>query len=333
VAEYGPFLMYNSTAVINAPYLINQAGASILTTARVFVLGRADASASTDVQFNTILPKFTRILMNSNATGYLAGTELVAVTDTSAYPLYNTKPTINMTSPNITISSYNTNAPQYTVDNLTNGILNRVGRVGSLPSTLTYNATAAVQGSFYEASALNPNFYVRLSNYFEDVSTVTSFNSQFTFTFSNAALSSYTFTPSLISSVGGVVPSGLYRLLNSNVSKTFNTFTSGTANMSYTYSPVKYISSCTSYAESTFVGPYDSGSNDPRITMSWAPPLSGTDSFNKIIFYNLLNDPSFHVQAISTTNLQLIASFTDSGTTYASTFITNGTEAAQVFRL
>jgi hypothetical protein len=329
VAEYGPFLMYNSTAVINAPYLINQAGASILTTARVFVLGRADVF--TDATFNTILPKFTSILMNSNATGYLAGTELVAVTDTSAYPLYNIKPNINMTLPNITISSYNNNSPQYTVDNLTNGILNRVGRVGSLPSTLTYNATAAIQGSFYEASVSNPNFYVRLSNYFEDVSTVINYNSQFTFTFSNAALSSYTFTPSLISSVGGV-PIGLYRLLNSNVSKTSNTFTSGTANMSYTYTPVKYISSCTSYAESTFVGPINATTNDPKITMTWTLSETG-DNFNKIIFYNLLNDPLFHVQAISTTNLQLVASFGDGGNTYASTFITNGTEAAQVFRI
>ena len=334
VAEYGPFLMYTSSAIVNAPYLLNQTSISVSTSARVYILGKRDVY--TTAVFNTMIPRFDRIHMYTPnhpnaATGYMAGTELVAITDNATYPMHNA--TLVSAAP----IPYNNN-PLYSVNNLTNGILNRVGFVGASTSALTYGATSNTLsiGQFYENSLTYPDFYVNLNNYFENISTIIKFNSQFTFTFANIA-NSYTFTPNVISSISAT--SGIYRLTNSNISKTTNTFTTGaSANLTYKYAPVKYISSCGVYYESTFIGPVGNAVNDysSGIYLEYIldlDPTTSTDSISTLTFYNLINNTGNPVQANTTTNLPIRGGVQYNGIEYYSTFMTNGSEAAQVFHI
>jgi hypothetical protein len=331
VAEHGPFLMYTSSAIVNAPYLLATPSISpiVSTFARVFILGKPDSY--TTAGFNTIVPKFNVISMNApnapgTATGYIAGTELVAITDAITYPLYGATALQ-------TVSPYTGNQ-SYSVNNLTNGILNRVGDTGRAARSLTCGSTsnASVSG-FFENSLTYPDFYVNLNNYFEEISTLRNFNSQFTFTFINA-VSSYTFTPNVISSIG---PGSLvYRLQNSNISKTFNTFATGDlANLTYTYSPVKYISSCGRYSESVFIGPVGPAADQfsPGNTrIDWSI-TTGTTLISTLTFYNLLNNNATGiVQANTTANQPISVNVNYNSINYYSTFVTNGSEAAQVFR-
>jgi hypothetical protein len=333
VAEHGPFLMYTSSAIVNAPYLLNQTSVSVSTSARVFILGKPDIY--TTAVFNTMIPRFNHIYMYSPnypgaVSGYVAGTELVAITDNATYPLYN-----SYTSILTNATPYNNNNALYNVNNLTSGILNRVGFIGTSAMAITYGAASNTLsvGQFYENSLTYPDFYVNLNNYFENISTVRNFNSQFTFTFANIS-NSYTFTPNVISSISAT--SGIYRLTNSNISKTTSTFTTGaSANLTYKYTPVKYISSSGVHYESTFIGPAGFAPADylANVYIDWVYNQTATDPISTITFYNLINNAGNPVQADTTRNLPIRGVVRYDNKDYYSTFITNGSEAAQVFRI
>jgi hypothetical protein len=140
VAEYGPYSFFNtSNAIVNVPYLTGIQSSNVLgTLMRVYIAGAPDQAATSS--FFTVMPTFDRVRMiqpNAPATGYVGGTELVAVTDLGGYPLYSTTTTMNATSGRISYDNTLAFIPQ----NVNNGLLNQVGAAGYDTVSLAYSTT------------------------------------------------------------------------------------------------------------------------------------------------------------------------------------------------
>jgi hypothetical protein len=318
VAEYGPYPLSQSTATIVAPYLTNQLIPVIPTNVRTYIVGMPRDFA--EVTFNTIMPTFDNTAMYPAgypiSSKFIGGTEIVAITDNIRYPMFNAPTNVATFASTI---QYYMNDPQYVPQNIVNGILNKVGAVGQDPTFITVGASN-VTGQFSENSAVtgHADFFVSLPNYFPDLVTLQRYGAQFTFTLSNAT-NSYTFPARTISSIG-VIPSNLYRILNTSIAKPTNTFTviGQTCFIRYRYSPVEYISSSAFFNESTFVGPIIAGTPDPAtfLAINGLALTSRMDAVSTITYYNLSNAPIAPTDIAGAT---LQASLVYNNITYGST--------------
>lgn len=138
VAEYGPYSFFTtSNATVNVPYLTGIQSSNVLPTQmRVYVTGAPTQAATTS--FFTVMPTFDRVQMIQPTlpfTGYVGGTELVAITDVGGFPLLNTP--ISMTATSGRISYDNTSA--YIPQNINNGLLNQAGADGYNSVSLSYS--------------------------------------------------------------------------------------------------------------------------------------------------------------------------------------------------
>lgn len=326
VAEYGPYSFESTFAVVNAPYLMGAQSNSLLdTTVRVYIAG--DPSQAAVNSFFTLMPTFDSIRMVSPqlpARAYVGGTELVAVTDFGTYPLYSTN--VSLTSPSG--QSYN---DSYIAQNINNGILNQVGAVGAAPIQLFANPNPNFSTTcFTEASALfgSTVFFVNIGNsYFNNISTIQNFGGRFRFTLSSSA-SLYSFDVSSIMFSTGTT--NVWRI-DGGIPKPTNTFTSGSAFLTYSYSDVAAISSSGTYFESTFCGPSALQAESPvNLSMNNLNLTSRMTPVSTLMFYNLLGDP---VPGISTTGMLIQGIVTAGFSNFVSTFVTNGSSNVQVFRI
>jgi hypothetical protein len=147
--SFGPFSFSQSTAVIKAPY--TGAGVSPVqaATASLYVLGYESQAAI--VPFNVISPTFDYMrFRNTNSTDpalggrtFIAGYELVGITDTGNFPfsgtpntIYNTLPPFGSTG--VTFFNMDSN---YAPSKLFNNLINRIGSRGSpfVSTTLVYS--------------------------------------------------------------------------------------------------------------------------------------------------------------------------------------------------
>jgi hypothetical protein len=322
---FAPFTQ--SSITIQAPYLKNQTSPLITTSVRSYIVG--DVNNVQTNSFVTVLPTFDTIYLRSPGypvvTGFVGGQELVSVSDSGKFALNGLIPTMFITN-SLNYKSFN-NDPIYSANNLLNGILNTAGARGYTPSTITVGPSNVV-GQFQEMSLNSgyPDFYINLPGYFGALNTLQSFNSQITFTIKNVT-NSYSFLAQNIVLQTG----GLYRILNSNISKTSNTFTSGTANISYTYSPVFAISSFTGFTESTFVGPTSAGNWDSVIARIQDIGLTNTvDPVSTLTFYNVINGP---ITSNQTAGMTIEGTVVFNGVQYSSTFTVTNQTSAQIFRI
>lgn len=288
LAEYGPYDFSVSSATIVTPYLTNTSNIVNPITARIQIVGHPNRMISTI--FTSMVPHFTSAYMSnaSNASkALLGGTELVMITDSRNYPLYN-KPD-NWQSLQSTISSFN-NDGNYVSRSLVNGILNFAGSTSFVSTSITYG-NCNVVGQFTENSAASGfiDFYLNIGNdYLFAASTIRQFNSQLNFTITNS-VGGLSFIANNITPLGG----SLYRVFNTSIPRTSNVFTPAIPNnfISYTYSPVQFISSLGLYSESTFIGPNPLGlpNIDTRLEFSNIRPNSNSrDPVSTVLFYNTL---------------------------------------------
>lgn len=240
--------------------------------------------------------------------------------------MYNTATNVT----NTTSIQYFMNDPLYVPQNMVNGILNRAGFVGQDPTPLVVGASN-VTGQFSENSAATgyPDFYVTLNNYFPDLVTLQRYGSQITFTLSNTTntTNTYTFVAQNISNISG----NLYRIFNTGLTKTTNTFVGGqSCSIRYNYSPVQYISTSAFYSESTFVGPNGPNSPDPATFLNIAglALTSRMDPVSTFTFYNVSNAP---IQPTDVGGMAMNASLVYNNITYGSTLRTTA-DLSQIFR-
>jgi hypothetical protein len=214
------------------------------------------------------------------------------------------------------------------VQNLTNGLLNTTGATGYASTILTVGASN-IAGQFQENSAASgfADFYINIPGYFAPLNTLQSFNSRITFTIRNIS-NSYTFTGTNIVAQGGT----LYRVFNSGVPKLSNTFTSGTAQITYSYSPVFAISSFVGFTENSFVGPTSAGNPDPAVTVQIQNLGLTTlvDPVSSLTFYNIINGP---ITSNQTAGMTIVGSVSYAGNQYTSTFNVTNAASAQTFRI
>jgi len=334
IAQYGPYPLSISSATILAPYLSNQTSPLVPTTVFTYIAGNFVNATSTI--FTTVIPQFTQVsLYSANypgaATSYLGGTELVGVTDGGFYPLTNL----------LNVATSFPNDVVYSANNLIRGTLNTLGSNGAASKALILSTSLAL-GQFIEATlpSGNPDFYVNFANYFTYIPPIQSFGSQFTFTFSNA-INSYSFLATSITQVSGTQ----YRLTNPLITRTGPTFTvqGQTCFMKYSYTLPTAVTSNSAYAPSTFLGP---PFQSPATT---GPPTTGTatytgfnypvanDAMSRLAFYNVTsNSPIGSLETAlgltSTASTLVVASFTQGGISYTSSFVTTGS-ATDFFQL
>jgi hypothetical protein len=328
VAEYGPYPFESTSATVNAPYLRGVQSSNVLpTTLRVYIAG-APTTAATST-FLTLMPTFDTFTFSPRqipTASYLGGSEFVGITDTGTYPLHNTPIILNNVGSNISYDNTSNFIPQ----NLVNGILNRVGSVGATPTNLTFNNNVTSLGNFTEASASigSTLFWVNLgNNSFNEISTIQNFGSRFTFTFSSPT-TQYSFEASSIRLSTGTTT--IWRI-DGGFAKPTNTFTSGNAVLTYSYTNVNAISSSGYYTESTFCGPT---SNTPLAAatadLNSVSLSASLLPMSTLLFYNLLGNP---LAGSNTTSMTIRGTVNTGATVYQSTFITSGASNVQIFRI
>ena len=329
---YGPYPLSQSTAIIRAPYLMNQSVPVVPTKVRAYINGKPMEAA--EVTFNTILPTFDTIQMfpggYPSANQFLVGQELVAITDARRWPLANANASVVATTP---FTSFN-NDPAYRIQNLINGYYNTTGSAG-FPTAITRAPTAVPSlNQFIEDSASPgfgyPAFSVSLpSPYGDNINTMFGAGAVFTFTFRNVPNTrTYTFIANAITSLGGT----LWRFANTSITKSTNTFTtpSEACIISYTISlPPTF----TSPLESTFVGPISIGSPDPTVfaEMNNLNLTALADPVSTILFCNLLTSVPVATSNAHGNYVKGIVSY--GGDTYSSTFTLSSLTTAQYFRV
>lgn len=336
IAEYGPYPLSVSTAIIYAPYtgldFINYP--AIDTIAKVYIIGQPESNVAT-VHFDTIVPTFDYVKVSPNQNNFIGGAELVAVTANKKYPLY-AKPT-SVTSVS-TRTSYN-NDVTYGSSNIVNGVLNRAGFRGQDIILLTTPADSQINNTFSE---LVDGFRINIANpYFTDILLLQQYGSVLTFTLRNAT-TSYTFLPTSIT----LVPSTTSQYNLTVPGKPANVFAiNDTCYITYTYTTVPSVFTIGGYTESNCIGPntLDDSLNpdltavlnltDIGLTQSNTP----LDPVSTITFYNIVPPSPLGVTVgnileagVRYVNLERFNS--QNTETYASTFLTTSQATAQIFR-
>jgi hypothetical protein len=325
---YGPYPLSLSTATIRAPYLMNQSVPVVPTKVRAYINGKPMDAA--EVTFNTILPTFDTIEMYPRnyptATQFIAGQELIAITDARRWPLFTATNNVYGSSPT---TSFNGD-PLYKVQHLTNGFLNATGSYG-FPTSMTRSAGAipSINQFFEDSASLGyPSFNIAYNFPVGDnIVFLNSLGVVFTFTIRNVSNTrSYSFTPNTFVFNG----STRWIFRNPSIAKGSNTFTTAgeACVVSYTMTlPTTFITP----NESTFVGPISIGNPDPSAFAQMANMnLSAIpDPVSTIVYYNLPTNVPVDTSNAHQNYLNGIVSY--GGDTYSSTFTLSSLTTAQYF--
>jgi len=323
---FSPFAQ--SCITVLAPYLTsadvaNNSGNPVFSTiVRVSIAGSVNEAVSTI--FNTIVPAFTSLQMIQSTGQYLGGKELVGISDSGQYPLFNIPYTIQ-----VPVGAPNTylNNPDWTAANLFNSILNTTGYVGATPQNITEGDTASV-GYFSESYNNYPDFTIHIENYFEPLITLKQYLVQIYFTLSTLT-TSYSFAAVFIEPQ----LDGSFRIYNDSITKNIRLFSSGeSVNITYSYSLYGAIPDYDGLFESTFRGPTvdDFTELPPDYATVIATPLSllPNDLLSTLIFYNLTDDP---INSTMTAGTIIEPSFTYNSDVFSIQVTTTTDTIAQVF--
>ena len=299
VNEFGPYSLQSTSAVIYAPYLTNQANPVQTTSISMRIIGLPDGYQFTS-SIKTIVPYFDTITMTNPNFTLLGGTEVVAISDASKFPLYSTPILASSLDydPNLHPSTLNT------------GLLNTSGYIGASTVSLQYGNSSIV-GGFVETSQseLFPSFYVNLSNYFEyPINLQSNWGSQISFIFSNS-LASYTLSNATITPISN----SLYHIYDPLGDKPTNSFAT-TTNLRFQYTTVPNI------VENQF----QFNTTTPEF-LQFTNFRKNSDALNQLLYYNISN------YALTNTSL-FTCSFSNYGHIYASTIYTSGSSNVQIFR-
>jgi hypothetical protein len=308
---------------------MNQSVPVVPTRVRAYINGKPMEAAETT--FNTILPTFDTIEMYPRnypaASQFIAGQELVAITDARRWPLFTANAAVYAS----TVSTSLNGDSNYRIQNLINGYVNNVGYVGSIPSTILYNTNAfPPTNQFTELSASlgYPSFKVALVNYGDSINILSSRGAIFTFTMRNAAnTKSYTFTANSITYDGGT----RWTFANTTLSKPTNTFTVNGESclISYTMSLLSSFSGAV--FETVFAGPISAGNPDPFAfaQMTNLNLTSLADPVSTLVYYNLINPVPVPSSNAHGNYVKGIVSY--GADTYSSTFTLSSLTTAQYF--
>lgn len=331
VQQFGPYDFSVSSAIITAPYLRNVSTAVIPTKVRTYVVGKP--TEALENTFNTVIPVFDSLVLyprsyaQTSNLQFIAGGELVAVTDNGTAPLYNLPITVAGTT---AVTSYSNN-PAFGASNLVNGLSNiSVVLAGSRAITSRTSLAAVGVGQMFENTAQQGfrSFVINFSTpYFTAMSNILFRYSNATplrFTISSAtnAAQFVSFTPNVVTPYGG----GAWTVANSTLNTLTPLFTSESAQCFFTTT-----FSTTAYTESNFIGPIGPAAD----TAAYAE-ISGlglSSNMNPISTLTYLNvGDSAPIATSNAHGNRLVASFTAGGQTYFSTFVLSSL-STQIFTL
>jgi hypothetical protein len=377
ITSYGPYPFSQSTATVYAPYLTNQQYPVIPTRVEIYVAGlEAQAAALT---FSTIIPGFDNLTLtpfgypgdpNPPTFGFgpnwIGGTELVALTDNQAVPLYGMTP--NVITNNVlyipTYSYYNNN-PLYVPSNLLDGVYNTVGMY-SMAVAITNVNYGSITGAyqFYDDTAMMGHLSLRFSMPGDYLPLLT-------YLIQAVSINITIYNTILVAVYNGVItgvvdngdgtftlentgsPSQLFD--NNGESYTIRVF----VNTTPINDPDQVMATLTSigYTPSTFVGPRgDLGTGPPYATLAdelaYAdiPSLltsnalfsnTNIDSVSTLVYYNFSslslgntpNDIYNSIDSNATGGMAINGSVYYQGEAFMSTFIITNSSQAQIFRM
>jgi hypothetical protein len=292
----------------------------------------------------------------SLATNFMGGNEIVLISDSGKYPLYNLNASV-YPSDSANYNSYYNNNLIYVSTNMNNGLLNRAGVNGTTSTILTFNrlsTEAGTDGNFYEdgtAANNSPSFVVKLSNaYINDMYILKEFGSRITVTFASITNppKSYSFEVTSLTYQGNN-----WRFANPNVQKPTDDrliFGLGeVVSFTYTYTQVPFISSFSRsltvgfntnniiYNEARFISgnsKTNPAAHDPATYLEIAN-VGTASPISTIAFYNILNNsvPVNPIRSISTAGTRVVGYMQYENFRFFSTFTTTGSEVAQFFKV
>jgi len=345
---YGPFPFSQSTATIQAPYT----GAGVApvqnAVANLYVLGYNSQAAT--VPFQVISPTFDYMRFRNTTTPnistlggntFIAGYELVGITDYGNFPLYNTATNMYTTLPpfgSTGVTYFNMNS-NYAPSKLFTNLINRIGAQGSpLTSTTLAFSSTITRPSFTELSATRgyaDYIIYNLSTYFTDLITYSTIGGATAFTLTNGAVST-TIQNAQIRQINPTT----YEVYNVNQSRTSNTFTSGNVLATYFFSTLSFVHT----VQTPFVGPVGGPFTGPPTYFTdqqgfmEMPNVGGggglsarREPLSTILFYNAVTTPinsSFTVG--DKFEAQVIPG---DGYKYVYVMSTNASASVQVFNL
>jgi len=348
--EYGPYPFSQSTASINAPYILG-AGGIQTATVNMYILGYPNQPSKTT--FKVLQPSFDSITiqnanygLNAGSNSYVGGYELVAQTDLRNYPLYNLPAITNGTIPSW--ASFN-NSTIYGSVNLTTNLINRAGYAGSTKANqkLIYASTVLLANSFSEltnASRQYPDFLFN-ANY-QDLVAISSLGGAVTFSL-NDGVANTTFLAANFNVIQSTYLGStytLYEAFNTNIVKTSNTFSRFGAQVStlYTLLTPTYVSTTNNVTVNPFVGPfgystvttstsqnfYAGTDKSVKVNITGIGLSNAGEAVSSMIFYNVINEP---IVSQSTAGMLITGQVGAAGTTYLYTVSTLAFAGVQVF--
>jgi hypothetical protein len=375
ITSYGPYPLSQSTATVYAPYLTNQQYPVIPTRVEIYVAGLEAQSAA--LTFSTIIPGFDNLTLTpANYPGdpgpptfgfgpnWIGGTELVALTDNQAVPLYGMTPNIITSNANyIPTYYYYDNNPLYAPGNLLDGVFNTLGMYSMMVPVTNVNF-GSITGvyQFYDETAMMgylslrfsmPGDYLSLLKYLIQVVTIniTIYNTLLDIAYSDI--------------ITGVVDNGDGTFTLENTGYTAQLFDnvdqSFTIRVSVNTTPVndpgQVMATLTSigYTPSTFVGPrgdlnigppYASLADElayadiqPLLTSNALFFNRNIDSVSSLVYYNFSslgntpNDIYNIIDSNATAGMAIHGSVYYQGEAFMSTFIVTNSDAPQIFRM
>jgi hypothetical protein len=375
ITSYGPYPFSQSTATVYAPYLTNQQYPVIPTRVEIYVAGlEAQAAVLT---FSTIIPGLDNLTLTpfgypgilgfptyGFGPNWIGGTELVALTDNQAVPLYGMTPNI-ITSNNTFINTYSyyNNNPLYVPSNLLDGVFNTLGMY-SMAVTLTNVNYGSITGpyQFYDETAMMtysslrfrmPGDYLSLLRYLIQAVSIhiTIYNSQLIIFYNDV--------------ITGVVDNGdgtftlenngfaIQLFANNGESYTIRVF----VNTTPVNDPGQVMATLRSvgYTPSTFVGPRGDitlggppASQADELAYADIQPLltsnalfsnTNIDSVSSLVYYNFSslgntpNDIYNNINSNATAGMAINGSVYYQGEAFMSTFIVTNSDQPQIFRM
>ena len=374
ITSYGPYPFSQSTTTVYAPFLTNQKFPVIPTRVEIYVAGlEAQAAVLT---FSTIIPGFDDLTLtpagypgNPDPPTYgfgpnwIGGTELVALTDNQAVPLYGMTP--NVITSNVIYSPYYyyNNDLRYVPSNLLDGVFNTLGMYSmAVPVTNVNYGSITGPYQFYDNTPMigylslrfnMPGHYLSLLTYLiQSVSiNITIFNTLLYNVYNGV--------------ITGVVDNGDGTFSLENTGLTTQLFDNN--GDSYTIrvfvntmpvnDPGQVMATLTSigYTPSTFVGPRGDlslggppASQADELAYANIRPLltsnalfsnTNIDSVSTLVYYNFSslgntpNDTYNNINSNATAGMAINGSVYYQGEAFMSTFIITNSDQPQIFRI
>ena len=375
ITSYGPYPFSQSTTTVYAPFLTNQQYPVIPTSVEIYIAGlEAKAAALT---FSTIIPGFDDLTLTpfgypgnpgfptyGFGPNWIGGTELVALTDNQAVPMYGMTPNVITSNILFTPTFYYYNSdPLYVPTNLLDGVFNTVGMYSmAVPVTNVNYGSITGAYQFYDETAMMSYFSLRFSMPGHYLSLLT-------YLIQAVSINITIYNTLLYNVYNGVITGvvdngdGTFTLentgsptqlfANNGDSYTIRVF----INTTPVNDPEQVMATLTSigYTPSTFVGPRGDLSTGPpyasladELAYADIQPLltsnalfsnANIDSVSTLVYYNFSslgntpNDIYNTIDSNATAGMAINGSVFYQGEAFMSTFIITNSDQPQIFRM